>query len=246
MKKILNALVIIISMFVVTSCNSNKSFDERVADFNNTNNEYKQVDVILNTTYDMASESSETLPPGLHSTYFEYSIIIDYDNLIMCKAYTVYPDSLVFMNSVFFAEGNDLIELFVDETGLVVNEHVLNTEHENPESDFAIMADKLAFYIGVPDIDSLSLEEDGSYEIELSFSELGNDYPDITMEVYITASNVFFNDCIYIVNFDLKEDHFVVTVSANYEDSVTGIINHFSISYDTYYPESVSIMEYNR
>jgi hypothetical protein len=249
MKKILNAFIIRICMFVFMSCNLNKPFDERVVDFNNTNNVYKQVDVVFNTTYDMASESTETLPSGFHSTYFEYSIIIDYQNLIMCKTFTVFPEYPVItgtMNAVYLAEGNDLIELFVDETGLVLNEHVLNTEHENPESDFAIIADKLAFHIDAPEIDDLSLEEDGSYEIELSFSDLSNDYLDIASDVYKTASNVFYNDCLYIINFNLKEDHFIVTVTADYEDSVTGIINHFFMSYDTYYPESINMMEYNR
>jgi len=249
MKKFLNSVLIIIFVLVSISCKSNKSFDKRVYDFNNSNYQYKQVDVVLNTTYDMNPESTETLPPGFHSTNFEYSIIIDYDNMIMCKTYTVYPDYPVvssLVNTVYLAEGNDFIQLFVDDTGLVLNEHILNTEHKDLESDFAIMADKLAFYIDAPETDNLSLVEDGSYEIELSFIELSSDYPDIASEVYVSASNVFYNDCIYTINFDLNEDHFIVTVTANYEDSATGIITHFSLSYDTYYPESVSIMEYNR
>jgi len=90
------------------------------------------------------------------------------------------------------------------------------------------------------------LNEDESYEFTLTYSDLVTNYPDIASTVYASAANLFYNDCTYTMNFSLKEDHYLVTITSNYEDTITGITNHFSMSYDTYYPDSVSIIEYHR
>ncbi len=248
MKKFLNILIITIIVLASISCDSKTPFDESVADFNNNNNRYKQVDVVLDATYNVTLESTETLPPGIPQTHFEYSILIDYENLIMCKTYTDYPENISVegMDIVYLAEENQLIELYVDETGLVLHEHVLNIDVKNLESDFAVVADKLAFYIAIPEMEELIIKADGSYEIELPFSDLSIDYLDIAVDIYKTGSNRYCEDCIYIINYDLNEDNFIVTVTAEYEDSEEGIIHLFSISYKTFYPESVNIIEYIR